>query len=67
MKKIKLWYSIRNGGDGSAYLDWFLTEKEAIKDQENMEDWGEPCYSSIDSYEGSHEHKEASREREMED
>ncbi len=57
-----LWYSIGNGGDGSAYLRWFKTKESASLDQDNMsEGWGEPCYGSIDSFVGSKEYVEAEK------
>ena len=60
MKKIIIWYSIQNGGDGSAYPAWFLTEEESESDQENMnEGWGESCNGSVETFEGSNIHNEA--------
>ncbi len=60
MEKIKIWFSIQNGGDGSAYPDWFLTEEEAENDQENMDEgWGEPCTGMVETYVGSNIHKKA--------
>ena len=57
---ITLWYSIRNGGDGSASPRFFLTKEETEYDQENMyEEWAETCNNSIDSWEGSGTHQEA--------
>ena len=54
MEKTTIWYSIGNGGDGSAYLRWFLTEKESEYDQENMyEGWGEICNGSVETFIGS--------------
>lgn len=54
MEKIVIWYSIQNGGDGSAYPDWFLTEEEAENDHENMDEgWGEPCIDSVETFVGS--------------
>jgi len=58
MNKIIIWYSIQNGGDGSAYPKWFLTEDEAEYDQES-EDWGEPCTGNVETFEGSDIHLEA--------
>ena len=47
MKKT-LYYSIENGGDGSAYPVWFDTEALASWHQEHMDEgWGEPCNDSI--------------------
>lgn len=60
MKKIVVWYSIQNGGDGSAYPNWFLTEELAEEDQDNMyEGWGESCTGSVETFEGSDIHQEA--------
>jgi hypothetical protein len=54
LQPTTVWYSIRNGGDGSAYPHWFLTEEDAERDQENMDEgWGEPCTGSVETYEGS--------------
>lgn len=62
MKKIKLWYSVSNGGDGSAYPHFFLTEDHAYKDQEMMsEGWGEHCTGMVETFEGSNIHVEAKR------
>lgn len=60
MKIITLWYSIRNHGDGSAYPHWFGSAATADKDQDLQEEgWGESCTGSIQSFEGSDEHKSA--------
>lgn len=60
MIKIEIWYSIQNGGDGSAYPDWFLTEAEAQADQDEMDEgWGEDCMGSVETFEDSDIHKEA--------
>lgn len=62
MEKIKIWYSIQNGGDGSAFPYWFLTEEEAEKDQENMDEgWGESCIGSVETFVDSDIHKEAKK------
>ena len=54
MEKKVVWYSIQNGGDGSAYLKWFLHEEEAEYDQENLDEgWGEPCMGSVETFEHS--------------
>ncbi len=54
MEKVIIWYSIGNGGDGSAYLRWFLTKEESIYDQENMyQGWGEICNGSVETFIGS--------------
>lgn len=60
LKKVTVWYSIQNGGDGSAYPKYFLTEKEAKSDQDTMDEgWGEPCYGMIETFEGSNVYKAA--------
>jgi hypothetical protein len=47
MKKV-LWYSVHNGGDGSAYPVFMETEKQVIIDQDNQDEgWGEPCYGNV--------------------
>ncbi len=68
MKKIVVWYSIQDGGDGSAYPSWFLTEEKAQEDQENMDfGWGEPCLGSVETFEGSDIHQEAIQNEEDQD
>ncbi len=65
LKYVTVWYSIANGGDGSAYPDWFLTESEARTDQDNMvEGWGEPCIGRVETFVGSDIHKDAVKNRE---
>jgi hypothetical protein len=60
LKKIVIWYSMRGGGDGSAYPKWFLTEDAAEADQESLEEgWGESCTGSVETFEGSDIHREA--------
>ena len=60
MQKTKVYYSVQNGLDGVAYLKYFLTQDEADKDQEDMDDgWGESCTGMIETYVGSNVHKEA--------
>ncbi len=40
----EIWYSVRNGGDGSAYPVWMESEELAELDQKWMdESWGECC------------------------
>jgi hypothetical protein len=51
MKK-RLYYSIQNGGDGSAYPRWMESEELAEWDQRHMDEgWGEPCcgYLEVES------------------
>ena len=60
--KVTIWYSIQNGGDGSAYPSWYLTEEDAERDQEDMmEGWGESCTGRVETFEGSDIHREAIR------
>lgn len=48
MAKLTIWYSVSNGGDGSAYPNWFETERLTEMDQELMhEGWGETCNGSL--------------------
>ena len=47
--KLKIWYSIQNGGDGSAYPRWMESEELARWDQDNMDEgWGESCCGYIE-------------------
>ena len=51
MSKIKLWYSVANGGDGSAHPVFFSTEDQAKAHQEDVnsnEGWAEDCYGLIE-------------------
>jgi hypothetical protein len=67
MEKVVVWFSIQNGGDGSAYPAWFLTEEEAEQDQEDMyEGWGESCTGSVETFIGSDIHEEAVLNRKTE-
>lgn len=60
MEKVDVYFSIVNGGDGSAYPTWFLTGIEADEHQENMDEgWGEPCIGLVETYVGSNIHKVA--------
>jgi len=48
MSKLTLWYTVQNGGDGSAYPQFVESEELAEWDQDNMEEgWGESCTGSI--------------------
>jgi len=67
LEKVVVWYSIQNCGDGSAAPYWFLTEEEADKDQEDMDEgWGESCIGSVETFVGSDIHREAVENREFE-
>lgn len=60
MEKVVVWYSPHDAGDGSVYLKWFLTQKKARYDQENMDPtWGEDCSGSVETFVGSDIHREA--------
>ena len=46
--QTKIFYSIQNGGDGSAYPHWFESKELAELDQEYLDEgWGESCTGSI--------------------
>ena len=48
MKRKTIWYSVHNGGDGSAYPVLMESEELAELDQRHQDEgWGEPCYGSI--------------------
>ena len=38
MYKLTLWYSVQNGGDGSAYPSFFETKELAEWDQDNQDE-----------------------------
>ena len=57
---VEVYFSIQNGGDGSAYPFWFLTYDESEYDQENLyEGWVEPCIGSVETFVGSDIYEEA--------
>lgn len=47
--QLKLYYSVQNGGDGSAYPDFMESKELAEWDQDHMGDdrWGENCSGVI--------------------
>lgn len=52
MHTLTLYYSVSNGGDGSAYPKWFLSEELAqihqdINNELSGEGWGENCVGEI--------------------
>ena len=48
MYKLTLWYSVQNGGDGSAYPSFFETKELAEWDQDNQDEgFGECCIGDI--------------------
>ena len=60
LKKVTVYGSIVNAGDGSAYVKWFLTEAEAVHDQETQYDrFAEDCIEEVETFEGSNIHKDA--------
>lgn len=65
IKKITIWTKLTNGGDGSAYNDWYLTYEKAKEAEESDFEyfggtgWGEECIGSVETYEGSDIHKKA--------
>ncbi len=62
MKKVQVWYSIQDGGDGSYSLAWFLTHNDAEKDQELcIEEMGQGAEGTgmVETFEGSDIHQEA--------
>jgi len=48
MHTLTVYYSVQNGGDGSAYPQW-MESKELIEwDQDHLDEgWAEPCTGSI--------------------
>jgi len=60
MKKVIVYYACGNGGDGSVYLKWFLSQDKASDWEENQyEGWGEDCTGNVETFEGSNIHVEA--------
>lgn len=60
MAKIIVYYACFNGGDGSVYLRWYLTQEQATNKEENQEEgWSEDCTGSVETFEGSDIHKKA--------
>lgn len=48
MHSLTIYYSVNNGGDGSAYPSWYENQALADWNQEDQEEgWGEPCTGSI--------------------
>ena len=46
---MKIWYSVMNCGDGSAYPKFFESEELAEWHQEHeVEGWGEPCTGDLE-------------------
>ena len=46
--KTKIWYSVENCGDGSAYPKFMESEVLAELDQDHMDEgWGETCIGCI--------------------
>lgn len=65
MKKIDIWFLIQDGGDGSAYPKWYLTEKETEEAYDiecNLpygQPFGETCNGRVETFEGSNIHRYA--------
>jgi len=62
MEKVTIYASILNGGDGSAYIDWFITADAAEKSQEDQneyEGWAEECIETVETFVGSKTHDQA--------
>ena len=63
LEKIEIWYNVVDGGDGSAYPTFFLSEDESTKSYEeqyeNGEGFAEDCSGIIETFVGSNIHKEA--------
>lgn len=45
---MRVYYSVSNGGDGSAYPQFFETEKASDIHQSFEEEWGEDCTGHLD-------------------
>lgn len=46
--KYELWYSVENGGDGSAYPIFFNSKDNAEQHQENLDEgWAEDCSGAV--------------------
>jgi hypothetical protein len=69
MKKVEIFGALMNGGDGSAYVRWYLSEEKAENaESDQPEGWGESCVFMVETYEGSNIHEEAvADEQEQED
>ena len=64
MEKTEVWYLNTDGGDGSAYPVFYLTEEDTEAQEEisqNVYDGGfaETCNGMIETFVGSNVHKEA--------
>jgi hypothetical protein len=69
VEPIVVYYSVSNGGDGSAYPQWYLSQEVVEWIQECYEPmydmgWGEPCWGSVETYVGSDVHKSAIKNEE---
>jgi hypothetical protein len=66
MDKVKVWYACGNGGDGSVYLRWFLSQEKASKWEKSQDEgWGEDCTGSVETFVGSDIHQQAARNEKM--
>lgn len=60
MEKVEIWYNIINCGDGSAAVQWFLTEQDALDEYETQyEPFAEDGVDSVETFVGSDIHKYA--------
>lgn len=65
MNKIELWYLVSDGGDGSAYPNFYLTKEETEElDEVNQLDqytqgFAETCNGMVETFEGSNIHLKA--------
>ena len=64
MEKIDIWFLIVDCGDGSAYLEWYLTESDTEKaDQKQIDEcehnFAELCNGRVETFVGSNIHKDA--------
>lgn len=59
---ITVWGSLRNAGDGSVYVMWFLKKSEAEFDQDHLSvGWGERCIEAVETYIPSNIYNQACR------
>jgi len=60
MERVVVWGSPVNAGDGSVFIEWFLTEGDAEKYQSSFLDgWAECCQFRVETYVGSNIYKKA--------
>ena len=64
LKKVDVWYLVVDGGDGSAYPCWYLSEKDAEKADDDIVKFcgynlAEICSGRVETFEGSNIHSQA--------